>query len=117
MSFEEILLNAIDEEFSSLGEICQKIIYFYLKNEYTIDRQEIPSNIKVFSQAIESMFKDGAKILQIKIMENLFRKMGYIDKCLYDKETLDFVEYLEATKAMINQQKGIKIPLVSINVT
>ena len=59
MSFEEILLNAIDEEFSSLGEICQKIIYFYLKNEYTIDRQEIPSNIKVFSQAIESMFKDG----------------------------------------------------------
>ncbi len=113
MSFEEILLNAIDEEFSSLGETCQKIIYFYLKNEYKIDRQEIPSNIKEFSQAIESMFKDGAKILQIRIMENLFRKMGYINKCLYDKESLDFVEYIEATKATMYQQKDIKIPLIS----
>ena len=113
MSFEKILLNAIDEEFSSLGETCQKIIYYYLKNEYNIDRQEIPQNIKEFSQAIESMFKDGAKILQIRIMENLFRKMGYINQSIYDKETLDFVEFVESTKATMYQQKGIKIPLLS----
>ena len=114
MSFEEILLNAIDEEFSSLGEICQKIIYFYLKNEYTIDRQEIPSNIKVFSQAIESMFKDGAKILQIRIMENLFRKMGCINQDFYNGETLDFVEYMAATKATIHHKMGIEKVLVSL---
>ncbi|MEJ2242054.1 MAG: hypothetical protein P8Y18_07930 [Candidatus Bathyarchaeota archaeon] len=113
MSFEEILLDAIDEEFSSLSETCQKIIYYYLKNEHNIDRQEIPSKIEEFSEAIESMFKDGAKILQIRIMENLFRKMGYINKSLYDKESLDFIEYIEAIKATMYQQKGIKIPLLS----
>jgi len=106
VSFEEILLNTIDEEISSLGETCQKIVYFYLKNEYSIDKQEIPSKIKEFSQAIESMFKDGAKILQIRIMENLFRKMGYINQHSYDKETLDFAEYVAAAKASVYQNVG-----------
>ena len=111
MSFEEILLNVIDEEFSSLGGTCQKIIYFYLKKEYNLERREIPFNIKEFSQALESMFKNGATILQIRIMENLYRKMGYISQRLYEKETLDFVQYIQAAKATIYKEEEIENPL------
>jgi hypothetical protein len=114
MSFEEILLNAIDEEFLSIGETCQKIAYFYLKNEYGINRQEIPSKIKEFSQAIEGMFKDGGKILEIRIMENLFRKMGHINQLLYNEENLDFSEYIEAAKASTYHEMGNEKVLIPI---
>jgi hypothetical protein len=109
MSFAELVLNVIDEEFSLLGNNCEKIIYFYLKNEHNISKQEIPSKIKEFSEAIESMFKEGAKILQIRIMENLFRKMGYINQHLYDQENLDFTEYIEAAKATTYQNTDNEI--------
>ena len=114
MSFEDILIDAIDEELSSLGKNCEKIVYYYLKTEYNINKKEIPCKIKDFSCAIESMFKEGAKILKIRIMENLFRKMGCINQDFYNGETLDFVEYMAATKATIHHKMGIEKVLVSL---
>jgi hypothetical protein len=110
MSFEEILLNVIDEEFSLLSESCQKIIYFYLKNEYNIDRMEIPAKIEGFSEAIESMFKDGAKILQIRIMKSFHKRIGYTNQNICDKERLDFVEYLKTAKASLHRNIRNEIP-------
>jgi hypothetical protein len=50
--FEEILMVSIDEVFSSLGEGVATSLYFYLKKEFKIKKQEIPERISEFSNAL-----------------------------------------------------------------
>ena len=98
MNFEELLLEAIDEEFSSLGETCKQAIYFHLENDFGLSKRDVPFRIEDFTEAIENIFGLGAKVLQIRIMKNLFRKMGYPFPYLHDRECLEFTKYLESAR-------------------
>jgi hypothetical protein len=102
MSLEEIVLEAIDEGLSSIGENCKKSIYFQLEIGHNLNKQEIPFRIKDFSEAIENIFGSGAKILEIRILKILFRKMGYINPKFHTQESLDFTQYIEAARANRN---------------
>jgi hypothetical protein len=68
MSFEELLLEAIDEGFSWLGESEKQTIYFYLEKKYKISKRDIPFRIEDFAEAIEDIFGLGAKLLEIRII-------------------------------------------------
>jgi hypothetical protein len=74
-SFEQILLEAIDEALSSLGESVKKSIYFYVENSFNIKRQEIPQKIGAFSKALERIFGPGARHLEISFMKSLHAKI------------------------------------------
>jgi hypothetical protein len=100
MNFEEFLLEAIDESFSWLGESEKRIIYFFLEKEYNIDKRDIPSKIDDFKLAIENIFGTGAKLLEIKIMKNLFAKMGYSFPYLHAQEGLEFTKYIDSAKSV-----------------
>ena len=98
MTFKQLLTNAIDEEFSILGEKCKKALYFHLKENFELNGQDIPYRIKDFSYAIEDMFGIGAKVLQIRIMKNMYSKLGqsFLYNC--NQQTLEFNKYLQAAK-------------------
>jgi len=98
MTFEEVLLEAIDESFSWLGESEKQAIYFFLEKRYKISKQEIPYRIEEFTEAIEDIFGLGAKIIEIRIMKNLFSKMGYSFPYLHAQEGLEFTKYIEAAR-------------------
>lgn len=98
MSFEELLLETIDEGFSSLGESCTKAIYFYLKKDFKLNKQNIPSRIEDFSEAIESIFGKGAKVLEIRIMKILFKKIGHPFPYFHNQKTLEFTKYIESAR-------------------
>ena len=98
MSFEDILMEAIDEGLSSFGKTCQQAIYFHLEKEFKLNKREIPCRIKHFTDAIETIFGYGAKILEIRLMENLFKKIGYIHPRFQTQKKLEFVYYVEAVK-------------------
>ena len=98
MSFEELLLEAIDEGFSWLGESEKMAIYFYLEIKYKIRKRDIPVRIEDFTEAIEDTFGLGAKLLEIRIMKNLFIKMGYSFPYLHAQEGLEFTKYIEAAR-------------------
>jgi hypothetical protein len=98
MSFEEVLLEAIDESFSWLGESEKQAIYFFLEKRYNISKQEIPYRIEEFTEVIEEIFGLGAKLLEIRIMKNLFSKMGYSFPYLHTQEGLEFTKYIEAAR-------------------
>lgn len=74
-SFEQILLEAIDEALSSLGESVKKSIYFHVENSFNIKRQEIPQKIDAFSKALEQIFGPGARHLEISFMKSLHAKI------------------------------------------
>ncbi len=78
--FNEILLAAIDEALSSLGENATAAIYFHLEKTFNIKRLEIPQKISDFSDTLERIFGLGARTLEILCMEKLYSKVNVMYK-------------------------------------
>lgn len=108
MSFEELLLEAIDEGLSFLGESPKEAIYFHLEKTFKIKRQDIPYRIEGFTKAIERMFGTGAKIVEIRIMKCIFNRVGCTVKNYQRPENLEFTEYIAAIKRAKNTYDLIK---------
>lgn len=92
--FERIVIGAVDNVFSSLGESCKQSIYFRLKNSFNISREEIPRRIDTFEDALEEMFGVGAKLIKIEIMKLAFSQVRTI-KYPTKQDALLFTEYLK----------------------
>ncbi len=74
--FEMIMVNAIDEALSSLGEKSKELIFFHLEQDFALKKSAIPSNLEIFADAIEEIFGAGAKFLEMLIMKRLTEKVG-----------------------------------------
>jgi hypothetical protein len=74
-SFDQILLEAIDEALLSLGKSVKASIYFHLEDLFKINRSEIPNRLSDFSSALEQIFGLGARSLEILFMKNLHAKI------------------------------------------
>jgi hypothetical protein len=74
-SFDQILLEAIDEALLSLGENVKTSIYFHLDDLFKIKKQEIPFRIDDFSWALARIFGLGAQSLEIMFMKSLHSKL------------------------------------------
>jgi hypothetical protein len=103
MSFEEVLLEAIDEGFSWLGESEKQAIYSYLEKKYKISKQDIPYRIDDFTHALENTFGVGAKLIEIRIMKCLFNKIGKSFPDFDAQEGLEFIEYINAARVNKNR--------------
>jgi hypothetical protein len=96
--FEELLTEAIDEGLSLLGESSRQVVYFYLEKTFKMKKLDIPYRIEEFIDAIEKIFGNGAKILEIQIMKCLYKKAGNKIKHYSEQRSLEFTEYVEAVK-------------------
>ena len=74
--FDKLLLEAIDEGLTSLGESSKKAIYFHLEKRFNVKRHEIPCKTEVFINGIERIFGLGAAFLEILILKRLYEKIG-----------------------------------------
>jgi hypothetical protein len=73
--FDQYLLEAIDETFSSLGEVVKNAVFEHLQNDFQIKRVDIPIEICEFSKVIHKVFGLGAGRLELKIMNSLNSKL------------------------------------------
>jgi hypothetical protein len=78
--FSAILLEAIDEAFSTLGNRAKSSIYLHLESKFAISKQDIPERVGDFSEALEQIFGLAAPKLEILIMKCLNEKV----KCTYN---------------------------------
>ena len=108
INFEEVLLEAIDEGLSLLGESPKQAVYFHLEKTFKMNRLDIPDRIEDFTDAVEKIFGSGAKILEIQIMKCLFKKIGYAFKHYPKQKNLTFTEYIAAVKQDKNNYENIK---------
>jgi hypothetical protein len=106
--FEEVLLEAIDEGLSLLGESSKHAVYFHLEKAFKMNRLDIPYRIEDFTDAMEKLFGAGAKILEIHIMKCLFKKVGYNFKHYPKQKNLTFMEYIAAVKLEKDNNNKIK---------
>jgi hypothetical protein len=94
--FKKLLLEAIDDGLSSLGDPAKLAIYIYLEKNFKIKKQEIPNKINEFTNAIEKIFGNGVKFLEIQIMKHLYEKVGHNFRYFPEEDDLLFTEYIEA---------------------
>jgi hypothetical protein len=112
-SFDAIMIEAVDEIFSSFGHSCKQALYFQLENTFKIKKQEIPLKIEDFANAIEQIFGIGAKFIEMKIIEMLHKKTQgfmYFPK----KEDLVFTEYAASLRSFFviaNLEFNQRLPL------
>lgn len=100
--FKKLLLEAIDEGLSSLGDSSKQTFYSYLEKTFSIEKQDIPNKIEEFTNAIEKIFGHGAKILEIQMMIHLHEKVGNDFQYYPEKNELLFTEYIEAAYRHMN---------------
>ena len=98
MTFENLLLESIDEGLACLGEQTKQAVYQHLKNKYSLNKQDIPYIIEDFTDAIEDIFQAAAKLLEIKIMKILFTKMGDVNVPIENPESWEFTNYIYAIR-------------------
>ena len=100
-SFEIAVTESIDEVFTTLGENVKQAMYSYLKNRYNMRKEQIPSMIEDFTNAIESIFGDAAKLVELKIIEKLQGKVKGFTYKSKSKEMF-FAEYITALQRHLN---------------
>jgi len=96
--FKEFLSEAVDAALSSLGDSSKQAIYFCLEKNFNVEKQEIPNKFEEFANAIEEMFGDGAKILEVEIMKQLYVKIGSSFEYFPEKEDLLFLDYIDTAR-------------------
>ncbi len=100
--FESVLLESIDEAFSNLGENVKTVIYFHLTEKFMITKQDIPSKIDDFSDALEKIFGLGSRKLEILIIAKLHEKISCDYKWQGPKwliPDLTFRQYVELSRS------------------
>jgi hypothetical protein len=73
--FEQLLLQAIDESLSSLGESSRQAIYYHLEKNFAIKKEQIPEKIEPFEDALKRIFGIGADFIETLIMKRLAEKV------------------------------------------
>jgi hypothetical protein len=102
--FRKLLLEAIDEALSSLGDSVKQAIYFHLEKTFNLKKQEIPDKIEEFTKALEEIFGLGAKLLEIRIIKDFYEKDGQMFKYFPEKDELSFAKYMVAARLSNNPQ-------------
>ncbi|MEM3731711.1 MAG: hypothetical protein QW667_07275 [Candidatus Bathyarchaeia archaeon] len=103
-TFEKLLVEAIDEALSSLGESAKHAIYFHLQDKFGITKDEIPNRLEEFTEGLEKIFGMGARFIEILIMKGLYNKVGKPLQWDESKE-LVFTEYVAVAKKCFLKQK------------
>jgi hypothetical protein len=100
--FEKLLVEAMDESLSSLGESPKQAILFHLENSFKIKKQEISNNIAGFDDALKKTFGPSAYFLETLIINKLCEKAYLIFKGLPHEEA-SFSETLIAVRRLMEK--------------
>lgn len=97
IEFDRLLLEAVDEALSSIGESSKQAIYFHLEKGFEIKKLEIPRKTREFSAAIGKIFGLGANFLEILIMKSIYGKVNHRVQLANPKD-FEFNTYVAALR-------------------
>jgi hypothetical protein len=99
--FDEFFLEAVDKAFSMLGNHSKELMYRYLENKCGVNKENIPNKVDLFSQTIEAVFGQSARLIEIKIMHTLHEKVPTFTYSGKKASNLSFVNYVEALRLFL----------------
>ncbi len=103
-NFEKILLEAVENGLSSLGDSPKQAIFFHLEASFKIKKKHIPTNLTEFAKALERIFGPGAPYLEKLIVKHLYEKLGLRFE---NMENWDFLERVNNVKKAYRPKRGV----------
>lgn len=97
---QSAIAECVDAGLKELGHNVKKVIYFQLEKNFGIRREDIPNQPEAFSQALHSIFSEGAKVIERLIVRKIQEKIN-----LHLEPETSFVDAVQAVK------KGCKQPV------
>jgi hypothetical protein len=104
-SFNRVLLAAIEEGLSSLGDSPREAIFYHLEASFQLKKESIPLNLTEFKQALERIFGPGAPYLEKSITKCLYQRLG-LD--FDEPERLDLVVCVDDAKRRVMSEVEVK---------
>ena len=76
--FNMLLLDSIDEGLKEIfGGTATEIIYDYLKDKYSLKREEISEKLEVFIEGLEAFFSSSAAcVVKKNVLKNFYSTFG-----------------------------------------
>ena len=106
--FNNLLVEAIDDVLTSLGEPVKNQLYIRLEEDFDIQKNQIPDQIFLFSEFLIRTFGPSASFIQIKIMKafnaKLAKKAALSLQPIALFDDFSFVSYIQEMRANINFQ-------------
>ena len=87
------ITNIIEESFASIFALPHCSIFYYLEKNHGIERKNLKENIEKFVDVIEESFGPAAKLVEIKIMQQIHKKIKNFSHTPKEND-LFFKEYL-----------------------
>ena len=100
LTFESILIQAVDTAFSTLNN--KQNIYCQLETKYAISLLDIADNPEAFAAALKDMFGEASTLIELKIVSLLHSKAPQIKYCLRKDEEFTFCSYLQNFKIFLS---------------
>ncbi len=104
--FGQVLLGAIDESLSVLGEEPRHAVYQYLATVNSLQREDIPERLEEFSQGMKKALGGASSVLQKVVLKKLFQKIGSAFKESQDFGFVDYVKEAERRYDVLSQHRA-----------
>ena len=106
VSFEQILLQAIDEALTSSSENVKTSIYLHFEESFKVKRQDIPQKLDAFLDELERIFGPDTRHTETLFIKSLHEKIGVTCKlpehelplCKWIIPEITFQEYIRLTQ-------------------
>ena len=98
VSFNSVLVEVVsDVMMDLLGETVASIVIYHLEKDFSLRIEEIPEKPDRFEYAIKDLFGEGARIIEEKITEELYRRLGLNYRRV---KGYSFVDYIKEAKRL-----------------
>ncbi|MGA2681579.1 MAG: hypothetical protein ABSF44_07245 [Candidatus Bathyarchaeia archaeon] len=118
-TFDQVVLEAMDEALLIIGENATASIYAHLEDLFKIKKEEIPRKLSDFSNALGQIFGLGARHLEILFLKKLYAKFevtfnwptyeGPLSKWIVPEMT--FPEYVRLMRESFEAEKDDKVEI------
>jgi hypothetical protein len=110
-TFDALLLDAVDEGLSHLGEKPKASIYFHMEEYFGLKATDIPICLSEFSTFLEKLLGIGARHLEILFMKQLNVKLSHLPELTIKAEEqadLTFVGYVNLKRMQFEKSKKVQ---------
>lgn len=90
-SFNQLLLECVDDGLAVLGKEPQQAVYHFLLTICSLPREEVPNRIQDFASGLRKALGGASKVIERVILRRLFEKTGSAFRELPDSSFNDYV--------------------------
>jgi hypothetical protein len=94
-SFNQVLLDCVDEGLSVLGNEPRQAVYQYLATIHSLDREQIPDKVDEFATGLKKALGSASRVIERLILKKLFQRIG---SAFREAPDLEFADYVRDAK-------------------